>query len=118
MDHIIIRDLVVYGIIGINEKERIQPQKILINLVLSADLNKAGESDDISDTVNYKSVSEKVRRHAQFAQRFTVEALAVDIAKLCLEFQKVEEVSVRVEKPTAMKNTSSVGVEIIRKRND
>jgi hypothetical protein len=46
VDQIIIKDLVARGIIGVNDSEREKPQEILINIVLMADLHKAGESDE------------------------------------------------------------------------
>lgn len=116
MDQIIIKDLVARGIIGVNDSEREKPQEILINIVMYADLHKAGESDSIADTVNYRTVSKKAMAHAETAQRFTVEALAADIAGICLEEQAVIKVRVRVEKPGAVRFTGSVGVEIERSR--
>ena len=80
MDKVIIKDLLARGIIGINDWEREKKQEILINIVVTADLRKAGESDDIIDCVNYRTISKKVMHHAETAERFTVEALAADIA--------------------------------------
>jgi FolB domain-containing protein len=116
MDQVFIKDLLVRGIIGINEWERKSPQDILINIVLFADLQIAGETDDINDCANYRTLAKKVQAHAESAQRFTVEALAADIARLCLEDTKVRKVRVRVEKPGAVRFSSSVGVEIERNR--
>jgi FolB domain-containing protein len=116
MDQVIIRDLVARGIIGVNEWEREKPQEILINLVLFTDLHKAGESDNVEDSVNYRTISKKVQAHAESAQRLTVEALAADIARLCLEEPGVQKVRVRVEKPGAVRFSQSVGVEIERNR--
>jgi dihydroneopterin aldolase len=50
------------------------------------------------------------------AQRYTVEALAADIAGLCLKEKGVESVRVRVEKPGAVRFSRSVGVEIERSK--
>jgi dihydroneopterin aldolase len=61
-------------------------------------------------------VAKKVLAHAESAQRFTVEALAADLARLCLEEPGVEKVRVRVEKPGAVRFTGSVGVEIERSK--
>jgi FolB domain-containing protein len=118
MDQVIIKDLLVRGIIGINDWERVNIQDILINIVLFADLRRAGESDDIADCVNYRIVAKKVQAHAESARRFTVEALAADIARLCLEEPLVQKVRVRVEKPGAVRFSNSVGVEIERSRVD
>lgn len=116
MDKIIIKDLLARGIIGVYEHERDKPQEILINIVLFADLHKAGESDDLDDSISYRTIAKKAQAHAESAQRFTVEALAADIAKICLGEPGVEKVQVRVEKPGAVRFSRSVGVEIERTR--
>ncbi|HNB54599.1 MAG TPA: dihydroneopterin aldolase [Anaerolineales bacterium] len=116
MDKVIIRDLLARGIIGINDDERVKPQDIIINIEITADLRRAGDTDDIADCVNYRTVAKKALVHAETAQRFTVEALAADIAKLCLEEAGVMSVKVRVEKPGAVRFAKSVGVEIERSR--
>jgi FolB domain-containing protein len=116
MDQVFITDLVARGIIGVHDWEREKPQEIRINIILFADLRKAGETDDINDTVSYRTISKKVQAHAESAGRFTVEALAADLARLCLEEPRVQKVRVRVEKPGAARFTRSVGVEIERIR--
>lgn len=114
MDKIFINNLVARGIIGINDWEREKPQEIRINIILFADLIVAGELDDISKSINYKTVAKKTIALAESAQRYTVEALASDIAKLCLKEPGVLKVRVRVEKPGAVRFSESVGVEIER----
>ena len=116
MDQVFIKDLLVRGIIGINDWEREKPQDILINIAISADLSAAGESDDISDSVNYKTIAKKAQAKAETAQRLTVEALAADIAKLCLEEAGVLKVRVKIEKPNAVRFARSVGVEVERSK--
>lgn len=118
MDKIIIRDLVARGIIGINDWEREKPQDILINIELFVDLRNAGVSDDIQHSVSYRTIAKRAQAHAETAGRLTVEALANDLALICLEEPGVARVLVRVEKPGAVRFTRSVGVEIERKRED
>jgi FolB domain-containing protein len=114
MDQILIKDLLVRGIIGINDDERKSPQDILVNIVLFTDSKTAAESDKIKDCVNYRTVTKKVYAHTETAQRFTVEALAADIAQICLAESNVLGVRVRVEKPGAVRFARSVGIEIER----
>lgn len=116
MDQILIKDLVARGIIGVYPHEREKPQEILINITLFADLRKAGESDDLNDTVSYRTIAKSVLAHAESAKRYTVEALAADIARICLAEPGVERARVRVEKPGAVRFSRSVGVEIERAR--
>ena len=103
MDQIIIKNLLCRGIIGINDWEREKPQDILINVVIQADLREAGESDDITDCVNYRTIAKKIQAHTESAARQTVEALAADLARLCLNEPGVHKVRERVEKPGAVR---------------
>lgn len=114
MDQILIKDLLVRGIIGITDRERAQRQDILINLILYADIRAGGESDDIQQCVNYRTIAKKTIAYVEHSARFTVEALATDIARICLEEPGVQRVRVRVEKPGAVRFAASVGVEIER----
>lgn len=116
MDKIIIKNLVARGIIGLNDWEREKPQEILINIVVYTDTRKAAETDDISYSVNYRTIAKKAQAHAETAARLSVEALAEDLAQICLAEPHAEKVWVRVEKPNAVRFADSVGVEIERSR--
>jgi FolB domain-containing protein len=113
-DRILIRDLLVRGIVGINPEERRNKQDIVINLELEVDTRTAAASDDISDAVNYRSVCKRIIEHVETSAPFLVERLASDIARLVLDGFGVSKVKVRVEKPGALRFARSVGVEIER----
>lgn len=114
MDKVIIKNLVARGVIGLNDWERDVLQEILINITVYTDIRQAAATDDIATSVDYRALAKKAQHHAETAARFTVEALAEDIANLCLEEPFVEKVLVRVEKPGAVRFSESVGVEIER----
>lgn len=118
MDKVLIKDLLVRGIIGINDWEREHPQDILMNIEIEVDLSKAGASDNLEDSINYRTVAKRVIAHAETAKRFTVEALAEDLATICLDDPSAQAVRVRVEKPGALRYAKSVGVEIERRRTN
>jgi len=117
-DVILITDLLVRGIIGVNDWERERPQDILINIALRADTRAAARADDVAHSVNYRTIAKEVIRHVEGAARLTLEALADDLARLCLADDRVAQVTVRVEKPSAVRFARSVGVEILRRRED
>lgn len=117
MDLILINDLLVRCIIGIRDDERKKKQDVLISLVLSVDLRKAGKSDNIKDSVDYAALKKRIMNMAEGSQFFLVEALAEKVAELCLEHPEVRQARVRVEKPTALRFARSVGVELIRERS-
>lgn len=118
MDKVIIHDLLVRGIIGVNDWERKRAQDILINITIFTDTRRAAETDNIADCVNYSTMSKRIQAHAESAGRLTVEALANDLAKICLEDKGVQKVILRVEKPGAVRFAKSVGVEIERSRDE
>jgi FolB domain-containing protein len=118
MDKVFIKDLLVRGIIGIREWERKKAQDILINVTVFTDTSRAGETDDIQYSVDYSTLAKKVQSRAETAARLTVEALANDLANLCLEDEMVKKVIVRVEKPGAVRFAKSVGVEVERSRDE
>lgn len=118
MDKTFIKDLLVRGIIGIRDWEREKVQDILINVTVFSDTTRAAETDDIADCMDYSALAKKVQTHAETAARLTVEALANDLAKICLQEKKAQKVIVRVEKPGAVRFAKSVGVEIERKRDE
>ncbi|TFH34010.1 MAG: dihydroneopterin aldolase [Anaerolineales bacterium] len=117
-DQIHIKDLLIRGILGINESEREKEQDILFNITLFGDLKPAGVSDKIDDSINYRTITKQIIAHVEESKRFTVEALAQDIARICLQTGGVQRARVRVEKPGALRFARSVGVEIERSRED
>ncbi|MCL5103658.1 MAG: dihydroneopterin aldolase [Armatimonadetes bacterium] len=118
MDRIHIRDLTLACIIGLYERERENKQNVVINITLHADLREAGLTDDVEKTVDYKSVKQGIIALVEDSRFLLVEALAEAIARKCLEFDRVEQVDVLVEKPGALKFARTVGVEITRLQND
>jgi FolB domain-containing protein len=114
MDRIHIRDLLVRTIIGVSEEERRDRQDVIIGVTLWTDMRKAGKSDRIEDTVNYRSVNKRILEMAESSSYYLVEALAQRIAEICLEEPGVQKVNVRVNKPGALRFAGNVGVEIER----
>lgn len=118
MDQIHIKDLLLRTVVGIKEEERRNRQDVLINLVLYADTRLAGESDDIDQAVNYRTVTKRIIQMVEASHFYLVEKLAAEIAAICLDDPRVERVRVTVEKPGALRFARSVGVTIERGRDD
>ncbi len=118
MDKIIIKDLLLRGIIGINDDERVNKQDILINIIIFADTRQAAVSDDIADAVNYRTITKRIIQHVEGSADFLVEKLVNDVARIILVEFSAERVIVRVEKPGALRFAQSVGIEIDRTHAD
>ena len=117
-DIVLIKDLLLRSIVGVNEDERHKAQDILLNIRLVTDLRPAGASDDINDAVNYRTVTKRVIELVESSRFYTVEKLATEIARLVLDGFAVEEITVAVEKPGALRFANSVGVILTRRRED
>jgi len=116
MDQVFIKDLLARGIIGLNDWEREKEQDVLVNVTLFTPSFENMVNDDLSESVNYRTIAKNILSHISTSKRFTVEALANDLAKICLEDPKVVKVILRVEKPAAVRFSKSVGVEIERSK--
>lgn len=116
MDKIYIRDLLIRCIIGIKEEERVKKQDVVINIILFVDFQSAAKSDSIEDTVDYSDLKKQIFEAVENSQYYLIEAMAEQVANICLGHSKVQKVQVLVEKPGALRFTKSVGVEIERTR--
>jgi len=118
MDKIYIQDLALRCIIGVYPEERRDKQDVIINVVLEADLQAAGLSDDLRNSVDYKSVKKRILEIVEGSDFNLVETLAERIAATCLEDPRVRRAVVRVDKPGALRFARSVAVEVDRARKD
>ena len=116
-DRIYIQDLLARCIVGLNPDEREAEQDVLINLTLWADLRRAGQSDDVSDTVDYSQLKKRILATVEASSDRLIERLAQRIADLCLDDPRVARVRVRVDKPGALRFARSVAVELDRRRD-
>ncbi len=115
-DKIYIRDLAVRCIIGVNQDERTEKQDVIINIILFTDTRKAGQTDVLDDSVDYKTVKQAILSLVENSDFLLIEKLADQIAKVCLDDSKVQKVNVTIDKPGALRYTRSVAVEIVRTR--
>lgn len=116
LDQIRIQDLLSRCIVGVYPEERTEKQDVIINITLFADLSRAGRTDQIEDTVDYKNVKKAVLAHVEQSAYFLLEKLAEEIAAICLAAPNVVRVTVSVDKPGALRFARSVAVEITRER--
>jgi len=117
-DMIRVRDIQLSCIIGINPWERQNKQPVILNLAMACDLSKAGRSDRIEDTLDYRKLNDRIIREIETSEYSLIERLAEHVADICLENPIVREVSVTVDKPGALTGARSVAVEISRSRPD
>jgi 7,8-dihydroneopterin aldolase/epimerase/oxygenase len=114
--HVFVRDLELHALIGIYDHEKINPQRIIVNVDLSVQEAEAAMDDDIGHVVSYEIVVKKIEAIVAAGHVNLVETLAEKFAEACLRDKRVLAARVRIEKPDIIPNARSVGVEIERGR--
>ena len=112
--HVFVRDLNIMAMLGIHDHEKIESQRVVINIDLTVKESDEPLKDDISNVVSYERVVDHVKDIVGSGHVHLVETLAELIAARCLENPWITGVRVRVEKPDIIPDAASVGVEIER----
>ncbi|CDR99276.1 related to multifunctional folic acid synthesis protein [Sporisorium scitamineum] len=123
-DKVIVRDLVINTIVGVNPWEREDKQNVKLNLVVYSGLSRAKEAhnstagivDVVNKQHNYRTIVRSISEYVAASSYKTVESLATSIARVAVVQNKVEKVRVSVDKPSAIMYASSAGVEVERTR--
>ena len=116
MDTIFISGLKADTIIGIYEWEKNTRQTILLDIEMATDISKAAASDDIEDTLNYKSISKRLVDFIENSKFELVEKLAEEISSLLINEFGVEELRLTLHKPGALSDADDVGIKITRQK--
>jgi dihydroneopterin aldolase len=114
MDIVYLRDLRIDTVIGIYGWERRTRQTIIFDLEMSADIARAAASDDIADTLNYKSVAKRLVQFVGASEFQLVETLAERCAEIIREEYGVRWVRLTLNKKGAVRGATDVGVIIER----
>jgi D-erythro-7,8-dihydroneopterin triphosphate epimerase len=115
-DTLVIKELLVRTVLGVTADERRDKQDVLVSVALETDTSTPGKTDDITDAVNYRTISKQILALAEKSSVHLIERFAEEIASLCLEDPRVERARVTVEKPGALRFARSVCVTIARGR--
>ena len=113
---VIITDLVFNTSIGIHDFEKEKEQQIKFNIEIDINPLLKAYENDLNSIVNYESVINKIKLITKKKHYNLLETLAEDIFSELFLSKNIIKIKLRIEKPEIIKNTSSVGVEIINKR--
>ena len=115
---VFIKDFTIEEIIGIHAHEKIKKQKIKFNIVLGIDQESFPDEKDINSIVDYEKITNKLENLTKSKKYNFLESLAEDSFKELFEDKKILSAKIKIEKPEAIKNTESVGVEVFKSRED
>ena len=114
MDIVYIRELEVETVIGIYDWEREIRQVVNLDLEMGTDIRQAANSEDIENTLNYKSVSDRLIQFIEQSEFLLVETMAEQISDIVLNEFSVSWLRLRLGKPGAVPQAKDVGVIIER----
>ena len=114
--HVFIRDLTLTGLVGVYQHEKLNAQRIRINVDLAVKETPGIAKDRLADVVSYEDVANGIRN--MFGNRHVnlVETLAENISDMCFNDKRVLSARVRIEKLDVFEDAASAGVEIERFR--
>jgi len=115
---VFIKDFIIQEIIGIHEHEKTKKQKIKFNIVVNVNQNTVPDEKDIKSIVDYEKITNKLESLARYKNYNFLESLAEDSFKEIFEDKRIDSIKIKIEKPDAIENAKSVGVEVFKSRSD
>ncbi|WJY16429.1 dihydroneopterin triphosphate 2'-epimerase [Pectobacteriaceae bacterium CE90] len=105
-----IKNLRLRTFIGIKEEEINNKQDIVINIVIHYPADKARNSENITDALNYRTITKKVIHHVEGNRFSLLEKLTQDILNIICEHEWVTYAEVEVDKLFALRYADSVSM--------
>ena len=118
MDRIFVEGIKFHGFHGLTRPEREMGVRLAVDVSLYMDLEPSGRDDDVSRTLDYRKVHQRVMELGQGESHKLLESFAVRVLDVLMEDFSVERIDVRVRKETPVLHgiVDSVGVELSRER--
>ena len=112
--HVFVKGLELDAVVGVHDHEKREAQQLIVSVDLTVRENPAGQVDRLEEVVCYADVVRRAREICSSGHVNLLETLAERIAQSCLDDERVIAVRVRMEKPNAIPECQSVGIEIER----
>ena len=113
---VLISDLTLLMSIGIHDFEKIEKQEVKFNINIDINPLLTPIKNKLNSIVNYETVIRDVTRLTKNKHYELLETLAEDIFFILFKNTNIKKIKLKIEKTQIIKNTSSVGIEITKKR--
>ena len=110
---IIVKDLILLLSVGIHQFEKLEKQRVKFNIEISTDPNL---KPDIKSIVNYENVINDIKRLTKKNHFELLEGLSESLFDEMFKNKKIKKIKLKIEKLDIIKETSSVGIEVIKTR--
>ncbi len=115
---VFIKDFIIHEIIGMHDHEKVKKQKIKFNIVIDVNQNTLPNEKDFRSIINYEKITKKLKNLVKNKKYNFLESLAEDSFVEIFKDKRISSVKIKIEKPDAIKNANSAGVEIFKSRSD
>ena len=105
-----IKNLRLRTIIGFNPEERIKPQDVVINIEIDYKLSPEVFNDEVSEALNYKTITKKIIKFVEDGSFLLLEKLVSDVLEICSDHPSIDRASVTIDKPHALRFADSVSL--------
>ena len=114
---VLIKELVLDLKIGYYEFEKENPQKVKFSLEVDYMDKKPSNDRDLKSIVNYAKIVKLIKKLVKNKHYNFLETLAEDVFDELFKDKRIDKISLRIEKLEIMKDCSSVGIQISKKRS-
>ena len=114
---ILINELILNLKLGYYDFEKIKTQKVKFSLEVDYEDKKPSNDKDLKSIVNYAKIVRLMKKLVKNKHYNFLETLAEDIFDELFKDKRIDKISLRIEKLEIMKDCSSVGIQISKKRS-
>ena len=108
---IIVKDLILLLSVGIHQFEKLEKQRVKFNIEITTDPNL---KPDIKSIVNYENVINDIKKITRKTHFELLESLSESIFDEIFKNKKIKKIKLKIEKLEIIKETSSVGIEVVK----
>ncbi len=114
---VLIKELILDLKLGYYDFEKEKPQKVKFSLEIDYEDKKPSNDKDLKSIVNYSKIVKLIKKLVKNKHYNFLETLAEDVFDELFKDKRIDKISLRIEKLEILKDCSSVGIQISKKRS-
>jgi len=114
---VLIKELILDLKLGYYDFEKKIPQKVKFSLEIDYEDKKPSNDKDLKSIVNYAKIVKLIKKLVKNKHYNFLETLAEDVFDELFKDRRIDKISLQIEKLEILKDCSSVGIQISKKRS-
>ena len=115
---VLIKDLILDLKLGYFDFEKEKDQKVKFSLEVNYQDKKPSNDKDLKSIVNYDKIVRLIKKLVKNKHYNFLETLAEDVFDVLFKDKRIDKITLQIEKLEIMKDCSSVGIQISKKRSN